>query len=220
MLNLNYKHIIWDWNGTMLDDVFLCCDIMNNILKRRNMKTISLDYYREIFTFPVRDYYKIVGLPLDNGSFEKLSVEFIDEYEARKNECRLYPGVKDVLEFFASKAIGQSVLSAYSQHTLEEIITTFGLRNYFQKIIGLNNIYAAGKIENGKKWIKELDLKKGEVLLIGDSVHDFEVAEEIGAEVVLISAGHQTAGKLKDITDNVYPSMESFYNALQKMKKY
>ncbi|MBZ0179197.1 MAG: HAD family hydrolase [Melioribacteraceae bacterium] len=220
MKNFRFKHIIWDWNGTMLDDVFLCCDIMNNILRRRNMQPITLSQYRDIFTFPVREYYKNVGLPLDNGNFEKLSVEFIDEYESRKNNCSLYPGVKETLEYFYSMGLGQSVLSAYSQHTLVEIIEHFGLSRYFQKINGLDNIYAAGKIDNGRKWIKELGLKKGEVLLIGDSVHDYEVAEEIGAASVLISTGHQAETKLKKVTQNVYPSMNSFLLELQNLKKY
>ncbi len=220
MKNFSFKHVIWDWNGTILDDVFLCCDIMNNILKRRKMQSITLDQYRDIFTFPVKEYYKNVGLPLDNRNFEKLSVEFIDEYESRKNNCSLYPGIKETLEHFRSLGLGQSVLSAYSQITLEEIIENFGLSTYFQKINGLDNIYAAGKIDNGRKWINELGLKKGEVLLIGDSVHDNEVAEEIGAEAVLISAGHQSEKKLREVTQNVYPSMKSFLAELQNLKKY
>ena len=52
----NYQHIIWDWNGTLLNDVKLCADIMNNLLKTRSLPTITLEKYREIFTFPVKDY--------------------------------------------------------------------------------------------------------------------------------------------------------------------
>ena len=52
-----YKHIIWDWNGTLLDDAWLCVDVINGVLSRRNMSTISLRQYQELFNFPVIDYY-------------------------------------------------------------------------------------------------------------------------------------------------------------------
>ena len=44
-----YKHIIWDWNGTLLDDAWLFVDIMNGVLENRNMDTITVKKYRKIF---------------------------------------------------------------------------------------------------------------------------------------------------------------------------
>ncbi|MBU0558260.1 MAG: HAD family hydrolase [Bacteroidetes bacterium] len=191
-----YKHIIWDWNGTLFNDAELCCSIMNHLLTKRNMNSITLQDYKSVFTFPVRDYYQKVGHDVSDENWEVLSYEFINEYESRKNECGLYQHAVEVLEFIDLKGISQSVLSAYSQSSLEEIVKSFNLDKYFIKLVGLNNIYAASKLENGKKWMSELGFENSEVLLIGDTVHDFEVAEEIGADCLLISNGHQNKNKL------------------------
>ncbi|MBU1095637.1 MAG: HAD hydrolase-like protein [Bacteroidetes bacterium] len=191
-----YKHIIWDWNGTLFEDVDLCCSIMNGILSRRNMSRITFEKYKEVFTFPVIEYYKRVGLDVSGKNWEILSNEFIDEYEARKDECGLYEKAIDILELFKSKGIKQSVLSAYSQHTLEEMINRFELSQYFIRLVGLDNIYAASKLENGIQWMNELGHSEGEVLLIGDTVHDCEVANHIKADSLLISNGHQTKNEL------------------------
>lgn len=199
----NYKHIIWDWNGTLFSDVKLCADIMCGILKRRKMKDISIDEYKNVFTFPVKEYYKKVGLDVSDENWEILSHEFMDEYEARKNECGLFEQAADVLSKIDSMGIKQSVLSAYSQHTLEEIIEHFNLSDFFVRLIGLDNIYAASKMNNGIKWMKELGHEKREVLLIGDTVHDYEVAREIGADALLFADGHQEKAKLLEHTDNV-----------------
>ena len=94
---INYKHIIWDWNGTLLNDVKLCADIMNNLLKARSLPTITLEKYREIFTFPVKDYYIKAGYDFLNESFEEISVDFIAEYESRKIGCTLYPFAAEIL---------------------------------------------------------------------------------------------------------------------------
>ena len=74
---VQYKHIIWDWNGTLLNDGWLFVEVMNIVLKRRKMKPITLDSYREIFRFPVKDYYMKLGFDFEKESFESSGLEFI-----------------------------------------------------------------------------------------------------------------------------------------------
>lgn len=203
-----YKHIIWDWNGTLFSDVELCHRIMNNLLSSRNLPIISLEDYRRIFTFPVKEYYRLAGHDISDENWELLSHDFISQYEKNKNECTLYENTKEVLTCIKSKGITQSVLSAYSQHTLEEMISHYNLSHYFIRIIGLDNIYAESKLDNGIKWMNELGFKPDEVLLIGDTEHDFEVACGIGADCLLISSGHQEKGKLLRLTGKVIDSID------------
>jgi len=208
----DYKHVIWDWNGTLFSDVEICCDIMNYLLTKRGMEKISLEKYREIFTFPVKEYYRIAGHDISDENWEIISHEFIHEYERRKNSCGLYDKAVDVLEHIKSKGISQSVLSAYSQHTLEEMINQYNLSEYFIRLVGLDNIYATSKLANGIKWMNELGLKNNEVLMIGDTEHDFEVASGIGADCLLISSGHQNKDKLLKQTSNVIDSISELLN--------
>lgn len=198
-----YKHVIWDWNGTLLNDTELCIDIINALLKSRNIKTLSVDDYRLIFTFPVKEYYRKAGLDLDNHSFEILGKQWMDVYENRKSECSLHNGTKDVLSFVSSLGIKQSVLSAYSHETLVKIIEYFGLSDYFSHISGLDNIYATSKLDIGKELIKEINLPVNKVVLIGDTLHDFEVAEELGIDSILIANGHQSRERLSECNVSV-----------------
>lgn len=193
----NYKHVIWDWNGTLLDDTDFCVGIMNGMLTRRKLKTISVNHYKNIFTFPVRTYYEKLGLQVDDDQFVLLSKEFIYEYELNKLNCRLFDGVEEALRAVADRGLSQSILSAYSQNTLSEIVEHFNLTKYFIGIKGLDNIYAGSKVEIGRKWITELGLKKNEVILIGDTLHDKQVADEIGADCILIANGHQDKSVLQ-----------------------
>ncbi|MDQ7816157.1 MAG: HAD family hydrolase [Melioribacteraceae bacterium] len=187
-----YKHIIWDWNGTILNDVELCVDLINWLLYSRELPTVDISKYREVFTIPVKNYYEKLGFDFEKESFEKLGRIWMDEYERRKFECNLFDGVDDLLSKINKFGIGQSILSAYSQHTLDELVEHYGLRNYFMHVVGLDNIYAASKLHLGKELMNRLGNGRGETLLIGDTVHDFEVATEIGADCVLIANGHQS----------------------------
>jgi len=194
-----YKHVIWDWNGTIINDVDLCVELINWLLKEKNLKTITKEEYKNIFTIPVKNYYSALGFDFEMEPFEVIGKRWMDEYERRKFECKVYDGVVDVMEKINKLGIGQSILSAYSQHTLEEMVKHFSLTKYFSHIVGLDNIYAAGKLHLGKDLMKRLGNGKGETLLIGDTEHDYEVATEIGADCILSSNGHQSKEKLEVI---------------------
>ena len=134
----------------------------------------------------------------------------MNEYERRKTECLLHSGVKETLLLLKEKNIGQSILSAYPHETLIEIISRFNLNDFFNYIIGLDNIYATSKIELGRDLMKKIGNGKAKVLLVGDTEHDYEVAAEIGADCVLIANGHQSKDKLITCYVPVFDSFTDF----------
>ena len=192
-----YKHIIWDWNGTLLDDGWLFVDVMNTILKRRKMKTITLEKYREIFGFPVKNYYTKLGFDLEKEPFEESGMEFIKGYENRRYEAQLYPQVIPLLSDLQTIGISHSILSAQHQTLLDDLTQFYNIRDHFIQVIGLDNHYAHSKVENGIRWVNRLKLNVQEVLLIGDTDHDFEVAETIGIDCLLLSHGHHSPDRLQ-----------------------
>lgn len=204
----NYKHIIWDWNGTLFNDVELCLDVLNGLLVRNNLNRITLDVYRDIFTFPVRDYYAKAGLNLEKYSFEKLGSEWMDEYQVRRLEAQLFSKAENMIQKIHENGIEQSILSAYMHDTLLELVKHFNLRHYFTHLTGLDHIYATSKVDLGKELMEKLNHDGNEVLLIGDTVHDFEVAQEIGVDCVLIADGHQSKLKLLTCKARVFENLE------------
>ena len=154
----NYKHIIWDWNGTLLNDVNFCRKIINRILVENNLPELSLNRYREIFTFPVQDYYQAAGLDFTKTSFEVMGKDFIDEYEENKLTCSLHKNAIEVLSAIHKMGIGQSVLSAYLHENLVRILNHYNLTQYFDNIIGLDNIYAGSKTHLGLMLLEQLNL--------------------------------------------------------------
>ena len=147
-----YKHIIWDWNGTLLDDTWLFVDIMNSVLENRNMDTITIEKYRKIFGFPVKDYYRKLGFDLENESFQESGLEFIRAYEKRRYEAELHPMVDSMLSELLSMNIRHSILSAQHQTLLDDLTKHYNIRKYFTEINGLNNYYAHSKVEKGIDW--------------------------------------------------------------------
>lgn len=211
MIN-KYKHVIWDWNGTMFNDVELCVEVGNNLFRKKNVPLMDIEKYKSIFTIPVKEYYRAAGFDFSIESFEVVGKEWMDEYEERKYESSLHADLLPVMDKFKEKGIKQSVLSAYKQDNLNDILNKFDLRKYLENIVGLDNIYAASKLDLGKDLMKTIGNKEGETLLIGDTVHDYDVATEIGAECVLIADGHQNYDVLVKTGAPVFNNLREFYN--------
>ena len=115
---------------------------------------------------------------------------------------------KKLLTQISNSGLEQSILSAYSHHTLEEIVDHFGLKKYFSHLAGLDHIYATSKVELGKDLINRIGVSGREVLLIGDTVHDFEVSREIGADCILVAGGHQNKKRLSECGVTVLDSLD------------
>lgn len=197
MILSKYKHVIWDWNGTLFNDVELCVSIVNNLLISKELSPLSVEKYKNIFTFPVKDYYSAAGFDFTKYTFEELGQIWMNEYETKKLGSNIFIGARNVLTRLMESKINQSILSAYKQDTLNEIVRHFELEHYFGNICGLDNIYASSKVELGKSLMKELDLHEHEVVFIGDTLHDHEVADSIGADCILIANGHQSKEALQ-----------------------
>lgn len=145
---------------------------------------------------------------MEKYSFEKLGKEWMDEYQRRRLEGKLFSRAEELLRLLYDNGIEQSILSAYKQDTLLELVNHFNLRHYFTYLNGLDHIYATSKVDLGKELMEKLTQEKGEVLLIGDTVHDFDVSQEIGADCVLIADGHQNKDKLLSCGVNVFNNFD------------
>lgn len=212
---MRYKHIIWDWNGTLFNDVRLCIDIINELLKKNDIATIELDKYKDVFTFPVSKYYEAIGF--NKEDFGYLSIEFINEYERRKLECPIFKGAKELLKSNKESGISQYILSAYKDNTLLEIIEHFELGEFFTKISGHSDIYATCKIDRGREQIKSIESEKSEILLIGDTYHDYEVASDIGIDSILLSHGHNSEKILCTTGRPIVRDFEELYSMLNSL---
>lgn len=203
----HYRHVIWDWNGTLLDDAWLCVEVLNGLLARRRYAPISLSQYGEDFDFPVIDYYRRLGFDFERESYDAVAHEFLAEYDRRRCECRLREGAPEAIAALSSRGLSQHVLSAYEQRRLEASVAHLDLRGCFDRIVGLADHSASSKVENGRSLMLDLGVGPGEVLFIGDTLHDHEVACAIGADCALIPSGHHALPRLSRCGARVLASL-------------
>ncbi|MES2769837.1 MAG: HAD hydrolase-like protein [Bdellovibrionota bacterium] len=202
----SYEHVIWDWNGTLLDDLDIAVDALGALLDEHNIPRVTNDQYKNVFRFPVMEYYKDVGFDLEKVSFDYLCDRFVQEYNhKRAHLAQLFEGTPDILTAIKNQKM-QSILSAGQQGHLNDITKFLNIDHLFDNIFGLGDFYAASKIERGRQLLEVSGKDLSKTIMIGDTDHDHAVGKNLGIDILLIADGHQNYDKLKSIHHNVIES--------------
>lgn len=210
-----YSHIIWDFNGTILDDVMAGIESENVLLSRRNMPLInSVEQYQGYFCFPITEYYKRLGHDFDKEDYNDLAIEWVTEYLKFSKESKLNDGIMEALNKFSKNGCSQLILSASEKRMLVKQVRELGIFGYFDEILGLDNIHAGSKVKMAMEWSELRNPYKA--LFIGDTTHDYEVASSINADCVLVARGHQSRDTLLKCH---VPVFNTFYEMLGYLEK-
>lgn len=205
---MKYECVIWDWNGTLLDDIKLSVEVFNSMLARWFGTSITETEYKGKFRFPVADFYRDYGFDFSKQDFGEVGMHFIEIYNARRFECPLHKGAEDCLRFLSSHGIRQSILSAYERNHLWDAVRHYRIENYFENICGLENIYAASKVELGKALVAKVGIPPDKILMIGDTDHDKRVADAMGVDCALLATGHNSPERLEKLGCRVFADHE------------
>lgn len=191
--------VIWDWNGTILNDTALCYEIANDMRARRGMPTMAnVEEYRNVFGFPIVEYYRRMGYTFERESYEDISVEFVAEYRRRVPGCPLQAHILETLAAVKSRGIPQILLSATEQERLMEQTALYdGFTGYFSRIVGMTDNLAHGKAALACACAAQTGFPPENILFVGDTDHDYEVATAAGCRCVLVTNGHQPREKLE-----------------------
>jgi phosphoglycolate phosphatase len=213
---MNYTYCIWDFNGTIFDDIGASIKAVNTLLAERGLPTLeSKERYHEVFDFPIIDYYRRIGFDFDKEPYEVVAPLWVELYLENSKSSGLFEDVIPALDFFASQGVKQSVLSASELKMLTGQLKDLGIYDRFEEIMGIDNIYAESKLALASAWKER---HAGErVMFIGDTTHDYETAKLLGADCYLVSAGHQPEYKLRTAGEDamIFPSLNSLIEYLK-----
>ena len=203
------NYVFFDFNGTIIDDVDLCLELLNKILIGQNKPIVNMDKYKDIFTFPIIEYYRRAGVDFDIESYESLSHKFIVEYQPRSYTCSLYDGCVETFKYLKDKGVKLYVLSASERNNLLAQCKNFNIVEYFDDILGINNIFAASKYDIAYNYLLSHNINPKEALFIGDTLHDNEIARKLGANSILVSCGHQSVNVLSSANTKIIGSVSN-----------
>lgn len=193
------KILIWDFNGTIIDDAHFCHRIETMMLEERGMNTYTFEQYQDMFCFPVINYYYKMGYTFENETYDDISVEFNDAYDKGFHKLHVMDDFHETIKKALSLGYENIILSASRQDKLLEQCEQLGISHYFTEILGTDNLYGGSKIDIAKDFMTRRKIDPSCCKFIGDSVHDMETANAVGInDVTLVARGHQSKDVLAE----------------------
>ncbi len=214
---MKYTYCIWDFNGTILDDVELGMYAVNVLLREQGLEEIkSREDYRARFDFPIVDYYQMLGFDFSKIPYDILAKRWVELYMANLPMAGLCQDVLETIDFFEHSGVKQTVLSASERDMLKGQLRGLGIDDRFCEILGIDNIYGDSKLAIAKDW--KMRHPNERVMFIGDTTHDCETAEILGADCFIIAAGHQSPKRFENIDVPIFDTLSALVEHLKTLK--
>ncbi len=209
-----YKVIIWDFNGTLIDDIDAALASVNDMLIRRKLPTINFEQYASYIDTPIIRFYEHIFDDLYSMDFNVIANEFNRGYEKHLKSHAVMPCAEEVLEYFNSLGKLQTVISATHIDKVNTRLREFELDGYFDKILAHNNLIAEDKTHLAINYFAEKNIKPHEAVVIGDCVADFKMAEALGCDCILTTQGHQSRKEFSETTAIIIDSLAKLKNLI------
>jgi HAD superfamily hydrolase (TIGR01509 family) len=216
-LQVKRYHVVWDWNGTIVDDAAFIISITNAHFQKAGFGPVSKEKFQAAYRRPVRDFYNVLaGRPLSDEQWRELNVQFHEEYARRAAATvQLSAGVEDALAFVRAQGWTQSLLSMYPQEGLLEFVNAHNLGTVFTRIDGSkNNDSWHSKVDSLVTHVSALGVEPQSTIVVGDSHDDIEAARHVGAHAILFDGGLHPSHTLRDTHDVVAHNMDEVIDLL------
>ncbi|WP_406692190.1 HAD family hydrolase [Saccharopolyspora sp. ID03-671] len=192
------RHIVWDWNGTLLDDNHAVVSAVNSVCTLFDREHIDIDEWRAIYSRPLRDCYaRLLRREITEDDWARVDELYHVAYRELLDSCGMAEGVPNALRDWADTGGTQSLLSMWFHDDLVDLVTARGLHGFFDRMDGLRTAVGGGsKDEHLRAHLKVQELDPAEVVLIGDVLDDAHAAERAGAHCILVTTGVMDRTKL------------------------
>ena len=187
------RHIIWDWNGTLLDDFPLVLDAVDHTVRIRGGQPVTADDYRQHYRRPVRLFYEVLtGQAITEAAWQDIDADFHHFYNDRALEPSLFPEARRLLSDNIAAGRSQSLLSMYYDCHLRSVVDHHAIVDSFNLIQGLQGAPGSAKaehLETHLRTLAELGTRREQTVMIGDTPDDAAAAQAHGIPVILFDGG-------------------------------
>lgn len=207
------KIIVWDFNGTLLNDVQASFDAFNELCVKYHIPIIeTIEEYRHRFSFPVINLYEEQGFDISN--YDVLSIDYVEHFYQKIPTIPLHHDAYTVLNKTKELGYTNILISATQHSVLNQLVDYYALTPYFSLVLGTSNNDGNSKLDVVSSWFHRSTIQPQDIVFIGDSLHDATCADHINSSAILISHGHQSETVLKESNYTIASSLMDVLNYL------
>lgn len=184
------SHLVWDWNGTLLDDLAIVIEAVNRTIGVFGLSPVTADDYRDHYTRPVRQFYdRLFGRIVGDEEWLRLNTGFHDAYFELAHQVDLAPGARQAIDHLERSGWTQSLLSMSPQDWLDGIVRRLEIHDRFEIVDGLSGPTGGLKAVHLEEHLEQLGVEGSAAVVVGDTPDDVAAARHVGARAILFHGG-------------------------------
>lgn len=197
---MSVQHVVWDWNGTLLDDLEVVLGAVNVAMATLDGPPVDGDIYRTHFTRPIQHFYEgLLGRSISESEWHLLNDTYHEAYYSQVHDAPLAFDALDALARVDGLGWNQSLLSMTPQARLEWVVADHGLFDRLQPVTGLPGQTGGLKAEHMELHLDRQNLVGPQVAVIGDTPDDVTAARAVGAVAILYDSGSHHREQLDEV---------------------
>ncbi|HWU10975.1 MAG TPA: HAD hydrolase-like protein [Streptomyces sp.] len=192
-------HLVWDWNGTLLDDIHAVLGASNAAFAAVDLAPLTLEQYREMYCVPIPKFYeRLMGRMPTPAEWERMDGLFHRYYTEQRVACGLTEGAEELLVRWRLGGRSQSLLSMYGHEHLAPVVRSYGIERHFVRVDGRTGPSGGSKAQHMERHFEVLgSIAPESAVVIGDAVDDAVAAAHVGARAVLYTGGSHSRSSLE-----------------------
>lgn len=185
------RNVIFDWSGTLVDDLPAVWQASNHVLREAGVKEMTLEEFRSEFSLPFTRFY---NRHVPHVSLAQLETWFHAAFRGVQDSVVPLPHARAFLEFCRARGLRTFLLSTVHPDHFAVQARTSGFAEF------LDHPYLGiwDKREKIHDILRSHSLLPGETVFIGDMQHDIETARHGGVHSCAVLTGYNRVEQLRE----------------------
>ncbi len=183
------KHWIFDWSGTLVDDLGLVISATNHVLNQYGEPEMDRETFRREFCLPYEGFYRKY---LPDADLKDVETHFRHGFGISNAEVTVLPFAREFLDRLKARGCKLYVLSSMCEVAFAQQAVELGLDHYFEKTYA--GVLDKREVIGGM--LQEHGMRQGNTVFVGDMTHDIETAHHAGIMSVGVMTGYNHASAL------------------------
>lgn len=191
---MSYQLLIFDWDGTLMDSTRLIASCLQNACRDLGLAVPEFVDAKFVIGLGLAETVRYVAPALEPARERELVERYRHHFLAREHEGLLYAGVPEMLEDLHGRGKRLAVATGKARRGLDRALFSSGLGQWFEATRCADEGFAKPHPDMLHVILDCTGVPANEALMIGDTIHDLDLAANAGVDALAVSYGaHEEA---------------------------
>ncbi len=193
---MKYRLLVFDWDGTILDSARIIAESIRLAARDVGLEVPTMEQASHVIGLGLHDALRHAVPGLRPESTPEFVERYRQHFHASEHAMDLFPGMRELLAALSEERV-LGIATGKSRRGLDRALDATGLRPYFQASRCADETNPKPHPAMLLELMKELDYAAENVLMIGDTSHDLDMARAAGVDAVAVTYGAHAEHNLR-----------------------